>query len=291
MGLSGLDHELLLVRRGARSGAYTIVAVHSTALGPALGGCRLTTYAHPADAVADALRLAEGMTFKAAVAGVDLGGGKGVVCVEPGTELTSETRARDAAGLRRRRRVARRAVHHSRGRRDEPGRHAPDRLAHRAPGRPARGSRRARRSEPVHGARRARRHARLRRAPVRHRGPRRPQRRRRRRRARGRVAGAHAHRRRRARDRLGHRRVQAHARSRAARRDLDEPRRGDARRRRRAGAVRAWRARSTRRRSRCSTPTSCAAPRTTSSPTTRSPRTSLAAGSSTRRTSSPTRAA
>jgi leucine dehydrogenase len=92
MALSGLDHELLQVRRGARSGAYTIVAVHSTALGPALGGCRLTPYAHPADAVADALRLAEGMTLKAAVAGVGLGGGKGVVCVEPGTELTAEMR-------------------------------------------------------------------------------------------------------------------------------------------------------------------------------------------------------
>ena len=87
-----LDHELLLVRRGARSGAYTIIAVHSTALGPALGGCRLTTYAHPGDAVEDALRLAEGMTLKAAVAGVELGGGKGVVCVEPGTPLTTETR-------------------------------------------------------------------------------------------------------------------------------------------------------------------------------------------------------
>ena len=92
MAMNLSDHELLLVRRGARSGAYTIVAVHSTALGPALGGCRLTTYAHPADAVADALRLAEGMTLKAAVAGVDLGGGKGVVCVEPGTELTPATR-------------------------------------------------------------------------------------------------------------------------------------------------------------------------------------------------------
>ena len=87
-----LDHELLLVRRGARSGAYTIIAVHSTALGPALGGCRLTTYAHPGDAVKDALRLAEGMTLKAAVAGVELGGGKGVVCVEPGTPLTTDAR-------------------------------------------------------------------------------------------------------------------------------------------------------------------------------------------------------
>jgi leucine dehydrogenase len=92
MGLSALDHELLLVRRGTRSGAYTIIAVHSTALGPALGGCRLTTYAHPADAVHDALRLAKGMTLKAAVAGVELGGGKGVICVEPGTSLTSDLR-------------------------------------------------------------------------------------------------------------------------------------------------------------------------------------------------------
>jgi leucine dehydrogenase len=92
MAMRELNHELLLVRRGARSGAYTIVAVHSTTLGPALGGCRLTTYAHPADAIQDALRLAAGMTYKAAVAGVDLGGGKGVVCVEPGTELTSEAR-------------------------------------------------------------------------------------------------------------------------------------------------------------------------------------------------------
>ncbi len=92
MDLSGLDHELLHVSRGPRSGAYTIIAVHSTALGPALGGCRLTTYAHPGEAVTDVLRLSAGMTFKAAVAGVELGGGKGVICVEPGTELTHELR-------------------------------------------------------------------------------------------------------------------------------------------------------------------------------------------------------
>src|SRR5215207_207977 len=91
-GGMNLDHELLLVRRGTRSGAYTIIAVHSTALGPALGGCRLTTYAHPGDAVDDALRLAKGMTLKAAVAGVELGGGKGVICVEPGTPLTTDLR-------------------------------------------------------------------------------------------------------------------------------------------------------------------------------------------------------
>jgi leucine dehydrogenase len=92
MDLSGLDHELLHVSRGPRSGAYTIIAVHSTKLGPALGGCRMTTYAHPGEAVTDVLRLSAGMTFKAAVADVALGGGKGVICVEPGTELTHELR-------------------------------------------------------------------------------------------------------------------------------------------------------------------------------------------------------
>ena len=92
MDLSGLDHEQLHVSRGSRSGAYTIIAVHSTKLGPALGGCRMTTYAHPGEAVNDVLRLSAGMTFKAAVAGVGLGGGKGVIAIEPGTELTHELR-------------------------------------------------------------------------------------------------------------------------------------------------------------------------------------------------------
>ncbi len=92
MDLSDLDHELLHVSRGPRSGAYTIIAVHSTTLGPALGGCRMSTYAHSGAAITDALRLSAGMTFKAAVAGVGLGGGKGVICIEPGTELTHELR-------------------------------------------------------------------------------------------------------------------------------------------------------------------------------------------------------
>ena len=77
--LVGLDHEELVIRRGRRSGVYTIVAVHSTTLGPALGGCRMWRYESPADAARDALRLSRAMTFKAAAAGLDLGGGKGVV--------------------------------------------------------------------------------------------------------------------------------------------------------------------------------------------------------------------
>jgi leucine dehydrogenase len=67
------------VRRGRRSGCFTIVAVHSTARGPALGGCRLWHYDDSRAAVRDALRLSRAMTFKSAVAGLPLGGGKGVI--------------------------------------------------------------------------------------------------------------------------------------------------------------------------------------------------------------------
>ncbi len=73
-----------MIRRGRRSGVYTVVAVHSTALGPALGGCRMWRYQSSADGARDALRLSRAMTFKAAAARVPLGGGKGVICAEPG---------------------------------------------------------------------------------------------------------------------------------------------------------------------------------------------------------------
>ena len=79
-----LDHEQLAIRRGERSGLYCVVAVHSTALGPALGGLRIWHYPASADAVRDAMRLAAGMTLKAAAAGLALGGGKGVICAPPG---------------------------------------------------------------------------------------------------------------------------------------------------------------------------------------------------------------
>ena len=76
-----LDHETLLVRRGERSGVYTIVAVHSTVLGPSLGGCRMWHYHTLQEGIDDALRLSRAMTLKAAVAGLPLGGGKGVICL------------------------------------------------------------------------------------------------------------------------------------------------------------------------------------------------------------------
>ncbi|MDP9187999.1 MAG: Glu/Leu/Phe/Val dehydrogenase family protein [Actinomycetota bacterium] len=87
-----IEHEELHVRRGERTGIYVIVAIHSTALGPALGGARLWRYGTPGDGIADALRLSEAMTLKAAAAGLDLGGGKCVICAEG--ELGPERRRR-----------------------------------------------------------------------------------------------------------------------------------------------------------------------------------------------------
>jgi len=79
-----LDHEDLVVRKGRRSGCYVVVAIHSTALGPALGGVRMWHYEATIDGARDALRLARGMTYKAAAAGLELGGGKGVICAPKG---------------------------------------------------------------------------------------------------------------------------------------------------------------------------------------------------------------
>jgi leucine dehydrogenase len=90
--LEDLEHEELYVRRGSRSELYTIVAIHSTLRGPSLGGCRMWTYDDSRAAVRDALRLSRAMTFKAAVADLPLGGGKGVIMVPPGARLSSVRR-------------------------------------------------------------------------------------------------------------------------------------------------------------------------------------------------------
>lgn len=86
------DHEQLTVHRGRRSGLPVAVAVHSTALGMAIGGCRLKHYADWRGGVADALRLAEAMTYKTAVAGLDHGGGKTVVALPTAAPLTPDER-------------------------------------------------------------------------------------------------------------------------------------------------------------------------------------------------------
>jgi leucine dehydrogenase len=70
------------------AGLRAVIAIHSTALGPACGGLRMWTYANEQEAILDALRLARGMTYKYAAAGVNLGGGKAVIIGDPKTEKT-----------------------------------------------------------------------------------------------------------------------------------------------------------------------------------------------------------
>ncbi|MEI6417382.1 MAG: Glu/Leu/Phe/Val dehydrogenase dimerization domain-containing protein, partial [Verrucomicrobiota bacterium] len=65
------------------TGLKAIVAIHNTNLGPALGGCRMWDYASDEDALYDVLRLSQGMTYKAALAGLPLGGGKSVIMGDP----------------------------------------------------------------------------------------------------------------------------------------------------------------------------------------------------------------
>jgi len=76
--------EQILCLSDEASGLSGFIVVHSTRLGPAAGGCRLWRYATDADAVADALRLAEGMTYKNALAGLPFGGGKAVIRMPAG---------------------------------------------------------------------------------------------------------------------------------------------------------------------------------------------------------------
>jgi leucine dehydrogenase len=77
--MTGHDFGEVHLRRDAASGLSAIVAIHDTRLGPSLGGCRCIEYAHESDAIRDALRLARGMTYKAALCGVPHGGGKSVI--------------------------------------------------------------------------------------------------------------------------------------------------------------------------------------------------------------------
>ncbi|HEU5110528.1 MAG TPA: Glu/Leu/Phe/Val dehydrogenase dimerization domain-containing protein, partial [Micromonosporaceae bacterium] len=82
-----LEHQRVIITTGARSGLPIVVAVHSTALGPALGGCRLWHYPSWRDGLDDALALSASMTFKCAVAGLPHGGGKTVIAAPPGARL------------------------------------------------------------------------------------------------------------------------------------------------------------------------------------------------------------
>ena len=72
-------HELVVFGNDAATGLKAIIALHSTALGPAAGGCRMWPYESTTDAVADVLRLSRGMSYKNAMAGLPFGGGKSVI--------------------------------------------------------------------------------------------------------------------------------------------------------------------------------------------------------------------
>ncbi len=73
------EHEQVSVYYDPSTGYRGMIAIHSTVLGPALGGTRFWNYQSDRAALIDALRLARGMTYKAAVAGLNLGGGKSVI--------------------------------------------------------------------------------------------------------------------------------------------------------------------------------------------------------------------
>lgn len=81
-------HEQVVFCADEASGLRAIIAIHSTALGPALGGTRFYPYADEAAALTDVLHLSRGMSYKAALAGLDLGGGKAVIIGDPATAKT-----------------------------------------------------------------------------------------------------------------------------------------------------------------------------------------------------------
>lgn len=84
------DHEGVHLFTDPASGLQAVIAVHSTALGPAAGGVRFWHYADPAAAITDALRLSRGMSFKNAMAGLPMGGGKGVILADAARTKTDD---------------------------------------------------------------------------------------------------------------------------------------------------------------------------------------------------------
>ncbi|XQW86737.1 Leu/Phe/Val dehydrogenase [Thalassotalea piscium] len=84
------DHEQVVFCSDKETGLKAIIAVHSTALGPSAGGCRFWDYASDDAALTDVLRLSRGMTYKNAMAGLKLGGGKAVIIGDPKTLKSTE---------------------------------------------------------------------------------------------------------------------------------------------------------------------------------------------------------
>jgi leucine dehydrogenase len=80
------DHEQVVFCNDTNVGLKAIIAIHNTALGPALGGTRMWNYKNEEEALIDVLRLSKGMTYKAAASGLNLGGGKAVIIGDPKTQ-------------------------------------------------------------------------------------------------------------------------------------------------------------------------------------------------------------
>jgi leucine dehydrogenase len=80
------NHEQVLFFRDEEAGLFSIIAIHDTTLGPAAGGCRMWPYASFDEALTDALRLSKAMSYKNALAGLPLGGGKSVIIGNPNSE-------------------------------------------------------------------------------------------------------------------------------------------------------------------------------------------------------------
>jgi leucine dehydrogenase len=78
-GMARMDHEQVIFCHEPTANYRCLIAIHSTVLGPAVGGTRFLRYASEQEALVDALRLSRGMTYKTAMAGLELGGGKAVI--------------------------------------------------------------------------------------------------------------------------------------------------------------------------------------------------------------------
>ena len=90
MDVMSAGHEQVVFCSDPGSGLRAVIAIYSTALGPALGGTRFHPYASEQDAVRDALALSRAMAYKNSLAGLDLGGGKGVIIGDPRTQKTEQ---------------------------------------------------------------------------------------------------------------------------------------------------------------------------------------------------------
>ena len=84
--MTSMGHEQIVYFSDSSCDLKAIVAIHNTTLGPALGGTRMWPYASEEEALTDVLRLSKGMTYKAAISGLNLGGGK--VCVTAADSIT-----------------------------------------------------------------------------------------------------------------------------------------------------------------------------------------------------------